>query len=301
MSEIVVPLDGSRFSERALEFASALADALHGRLNLIHVIEPPAVARARRGWLEGEHVEAHKYLEGVRGTLGELVATTTVRGGQAAAEIVRFADELPAELIVMATRGRGGFGRLMLGSVADKVVRGARVPVGLIRPDDGEPSRPIRLARLLLPLDGSECAERALPLALSLARQSGASIHLVRVIEPVWTKMIAADPTEMTYLSSEMIAEIEEALRVDARDYLSRVAERVRIAGVAVTWEAPAGRPATQIVRVADAEHADAIVLSTHGRGGIARVALGSVTQEVVYTSHTPLLVVPPEPAAPRG
>jgi nucleotide-binding universal stress UspA family protein len=303
MSEIVVPVDGSRFAEQALGFATLLARTLEGRLNLVHVVESSVIGALRAGWVESERAAGARYLDELRTRLAADVADVSValREGQAAEEILRFADEVRASLIVMATRGRGGIGRLMLGSVADKVVRGAHIPVGLVRPRDTNGTSATssdRLTRLLVPLDGSEIGERALPFAVQLAQRSGASLHLLRAIEPVWTTMVAADPTGMSYVSAEMIAEIEEALRVDAREYLEGVAKRVEAEGVSVTWETVYGRPATQIVRAAEESAADAIVISTHGRGGL-RVALGSVTQEVLNTSDKPMLVVPPG-AAPR-
>jgi nucleotide-binding universal stress UspA family protein len=191
----------------------------------------------------------------------------------------------------MSTHGRGGLGRLVFGSVADKVMRAATVPVVLVR-DDGKRS-PNGLRNLLVPLDGSELAEAMLPLAVEMARDSGAALHLIRVVEPFWTGQYVAYAPEAVYLSSEQIAELEAEAQAEARTYLDDTATGLRSQDIRVVWEVRVGKPADEIVRAAQTTDADLILMSSHGRGGLRRWAFGSVANEVLHRGIVPVMIMP--------
>ena len=100
---------------------------------------------------------------------------------------------------------------------------------------------------------------------------------------------------EMAYLPPEQTSELEEQMQSDARVYLGKVAHEIRKQDIRVVWEVRIGQPADEILRVVETTTADLILLSTHGRGGIRRWALGSVTDEVLHRGTTAILAIPPQ------
>lgn len=291
---IVVPLDGSESAEQALPLAKSLARAFRARLELVHVLADSAMLDLLSGLAIPDRHAAETYLRGVADRGGEdiIVGIETMRGNPAD-ELTQLTDDNPNTIVVMSTHGRGGLGRVMFGSVADKVMRAAAAPVVLTRSKMSgvEP----RLKTMLVPLDGSSLAEAALPLAVDLARDTDATISLVRVVEPFWTTARVADVPEATYLSPSQIAEVDQRGIMDARGYLDDVANDLRAKDVRVVWEVRVGRTPDEIVRVAETAAVDLIVMATHGLGGIRRWALGSVTNEVLHRCATPILIIPPK------
>jgi nucleotide-binding universal stress UspA family protein len=180
-------------------------------------------------------------------------------------------------------------GRLLLGSVADKIMRGARTPVILAR--DAVPI-PTRFTRLLVALDGSDLAEEALPVALELARASGATLRLTRVVTPFLQSFVSVAP-EAVMLSNDEIAEIDEHAMGEAGAYLQAVAARLREEGVTVEVDVRYGTARDELLRAAETYAPELLVAATHGRGGFRRWALGSVTTELVQRAPCPMLVVP--------
>lgn len=291
MANIIVPLDGSTLSEEALGLARQLATTLGGTLELVHVVEPVPLLDLL---VSDRYDEAERYLARVaEGVAGVVPVRIRVLDGDPVTELLRCAHQAPDAVIVMSTHGRGGLPRLLLGSVADKVVRGASVPVVVVRRAAEVASDHPR--RLLVPLDGSALAEATLPLAARLG-QEGAAIALVRVVAPQlpWSASrldggdaFAADPDTLDRLM--------EQARQDALADLQEVARDLRGRGLSVTWEVRFGRPSDEIVRAAETIGADLILMATHGAGGPRRWAFGSVTDEVLRRSDVAVLVIPPQ------
>lgn len=148
--------------------------------------------------------------------------------------------------------------------------------------------------RILLPLDGSPLAERALPHAIAQAECFGAELILLRVVEPIL-------PTE-TVVPREAIRRAEERIQALTQEYLERVAARVRERGIPVQTVTIEGFPRVQIVQFAEANHQiDLIVLCTRGRSGISRWLMGSVADRVVRGASIPVLLVRTAKAKTRG
>jgi nucleotide-binding universal stress UspA family protein len=294
MRKIIVALDGSELSERSLGLGQELARSFTGELVLVHVLEEPVLLDLVPSLVVPDRAAAEQYLCDLAARVdGSVAVRAAVLRGNATAELLRLAEEEPEAILAMSTHGRGGLGRLMYGSVADKVLRAAPVPVALVR--GTAPSGMTGLHNLLVPLDGSRLSEEVLPLAVDLTRQTGATLSLARVVEPFWHAPYVAYTPEAMYLDAEQLAEIETELLEDARGYLDQIAGELREQGVRVLWEVRLGRPADEIIRMAETTDADLLLLSTHGRGGIRRWALGSVTEEVLHRGITPLLVIPPK------
>jgi nucleotide-binding universal stress UspA family protein len=283
---VLLALDGSELAEYALPHAVAQADRFGAELVLLRVLEP--FPRAGILWQEDVDRAEKQAMDQSRAYLQEIAVTVQDRGlalestviqGQPGLAIVRFAEMNGMDLIVICTRGRSGFSRWLMGSVADRVVRGATVPVLLIPAGEIE----IMYKRILLPLDGSKLAERALPHAIAQAQGSGARLVLLRVAEtiPHAPGVTAAD-----------LERVRKQTIAWAQEYLERITEQVQEQGVQVESAIIEGRPNIEITRFSEANSIDLIVLSSRGRSGFSRWLMGSVADRVVRGATVPVLLV---------
>lgn len=293
MNRVILPLDGSKLSECALGLGQSLARAYGATLELTTVLTEPVLLDLLPGLMLPDRQAAEEYLTGIAQDVPDEIQTYTyaIRGNPTE-QLLRLTSNTADTMIVMSTHGRGGLGRVMYGSVADKVLRGSTVPIALVR--GGVEYDRAGISSILVPLDGSEIAEEALALAADLAERVDATVTLVRVVEPIWASTYGAF-TEASILASQQIQDVEDQLQAEARAYLDAMAKALRERGLRVGWEVRAGRPADEIMRAAETTSADLIVLSTHGRGGLKRFALGSVTNEVLHRGVTPVFAVPPK------
>lgn len=283
---VLVPLDGSELAEAALPYAKAIAEKTGAVLHLVRVVPIDAPP--------DEAAEAREYLSRLVGRLSDRVQLS-VRYGHPAAEIIDLAQELADPAIVMTTHGRGGVGRWLYGSVADRVVRGAGVPVLLIR--SGLPRRePAAVHSIMVPLDGSPLAEAALPYAIELARRFDAELHLVRVAEtPEVYALLRAHGQAAA--SGDVIAEIAQQMIDDASAYLGEVSERLRSEGIRVESHVLEGLAIEQLLAFERERQPDLVVMATHGRGGLSRVIFGSVAEHILREGNVPVMLIrPPEP-----
>jgi nucleotide-binding universal stress UspA family protein len=293
LRRILVTLDGSSFAEAALPPAVALAAKSGAQLRLLSV-DPPAWSAPDLDVPGMPASNTAAYLDVTRTRLEPVHAriSTSLREGFAAEEILIEARDFDPDLIVMATHGRGPVSRFWMGSVADRCVRAAHRPVLLVRPavpDAGPTGEPFSGHRVVVPLDGSDLAERALAPAMELARVLGSSIALLRVVQERAMYETALIPETQR----ENARMLERAQR-DAATYLWRVADRVAESGFLVTTEVPVAN------QIADAlvlhGGSDLLVIATHARTGLDRAFLGSVAGTVVRSATGPVLVLPPEP-----
>ena len=275
---ILVPLDGSPLAERALPFALSLVSAVSGRLIIAHV-EPPLPARgapvcdpavvAASLRDEGFSADSRVY----RAWLDE-VSEALLEG----------AREEEADLLAVSTHGRGGLTRWVLGSITDQLVRRATLPVLLVPPRCEVDWTNRRPEQILVSLDGSRLAEEAIEPATWLAEQLDAELLLVRALSPT---LHARYHHGRFVLSSADFAE-----REDAWHYLDDLAHRLRAAGRRVSIWVVEGSPAAAISNAARSEDMDLIAMTTHGRGGLGRVLMGSVTDAVLRRATVPILLV---------
>jgi nucleotide-binding universal stress UspA family protein len=290
---ILVPLDGSPFAEQALPWALCLARRAGATLDLVrgHVLY--ALTQPAAAWAPFDPVaeaecqqEERAYLDGIARRLtgaAPVAVRKALVDGFETEGIRKRVQEGRADLVVMATHGRGPLGRLFLGSVADVLVRETSVPVLLVRPRGAAPDLlpGPAAANILVPLDGSRLAEQALGPAADLARLLLAPCTLLRVLEP------AGIATES--------ASLEAARTAAALVYLETVADRLRGQDLVVqTRVAVAAHPAKAILGEARAQQGTVIALATHGRGGLTRVVLGSIADKVLQTAPGPVLVYRP-------
>jgi nucleotide-binding universal stress UspA family protein len=295
---ILVPLDGSPFSEYALPFALGLLDGERGRLRLVHVYSPGLPAAYLKShptfddrWeLEGRR-QVHDYLDELGRRLHEAGGITiekAVREGPIPEALQEEAVEADSDLLVMTTHGRGVLTRAWLGSVADALVRQVTVPILLVRPsEEREPvvETAARFRHILVPLDGSSLAESILDEVVPVAQAAGARFTLIRVVAPLVGPNRSGLPARA----------LPDAGRADASEYLEGVAERLRSDGlegdILVTEH---HQPPVAILAAVAERQPDLIAMATRGLGGWTRVAVGSVADKVIRGASVPVLLCRP-------
>jgi len=302
LQRIFIPLDGSRLPEQALAYGTTLARTTGAsiELALVHVPFPFTQADDQVGTRTRANESA--YLDHVVGVMRGVVPGVEVLGAHLDEPVIPALRERAAaygaDLIIMTSHGRTGFRRAWLGSVADAMIRDTNTPVLLLRSGRDAPllgTMAVPLRRLLLPLDGSAIAEQAIGAAPLVAQDPAATLLLMQVVAPVPLPggfetlpypipMFPPDPAATDQLIHGATQYLLR-LRDDVRARTGRVAE---VAGVFVEVTA-----AHAILAAAERHSADAIVMTTHGRGA-SRLLWGSVVDKVVRGTTLPLLVVRP-------
>jgi len=303
---IVVPLDGTRFAEAALPLAMGLARG-GGTLHLVTVVESPTspyeasfeVESWMNGWVREKRAERERYMADVAHRVEEATARKPLvefLDGEPGDALPAYAAQNDMDLVVMSTHGRGPFARAWLGSVADRVIRKGTVPVLLVRPNESDPEVVLASAgpfrKILVPLDGSQVAEAALhKAALEQLWGEGAEVtlfHVIGLLEPP----IGPEAVGASHFARNLV----EAQRKASEEYLNRVATRLTGWGcrvsVAVSEEPSAW---AGIVNFAHTNGYDLIAMATHGRGGAARMLIGSMADRVIRNATVPVLLFRPE------
>lgn len=300
---ILVPLDGSSFAEQALPLASRIAQRIDSklRLTLVHGLPSapidPAAAKLFTSIELATRKSERSYLRAIQARLrdgGTRLASAVTLTGKAGPALAQYVREMGIDLVVMSTHGRGGIRRAWLGSVADYLIRNLEVPVLLVRPRESEPglAPPAAWGQILVPLDGSPLAEAALGPAMVLARAWNAELALLQVVRPI---LLSADPSLPLPLPSAFDKELTTEWRTQAQDYLDDIVEKLHEQGIRATGAAALGwYAADSILEAARPERVAAIVIATHGRGGLRRLTLGSVADKVVRGADVPVLVYRP-------
>ncbi len=295
---VIVPLDTSPEAEIALPVAAALARHANGMLLLVSVIEAPSEFGV---WLHAEetidawvdhHIDVDQYLTRKAEGIDGVPVDTLVSTGNPSVEINTIAAEQAEPVIVMGSHARTGISRVSVGSVAASVIHDARCPVIVARePDDKDGGAALSgsVSRLLVALDGSEFAERALSAAQATLDGSGLELHLLRVVET--TKWYGTTVMEIDYAALSTYIEVEQEA---AEAYLDAQAKALEAAGHTVTWEIQSGSVADHITAAAKEFDAGMIVMSTHGRSGLGRILMGSVAERVIHDADRPVLLVNP-------
>jgi nucleotide-binding universal stress UspA family protein len=280
---ILVPTDYSAASERALETAAALATLFGAELTLLHVIEADAQPHpfpVPEGARKAERSRLDETVAGLRARM--LSASGLLREGTAWKEICASVAKVSADLVVVGSQGRHGLPRFVLGSVAERLVRLAPVPVLTVHPLSHVAVLAGGMGRfrhILAPTDFSEASQRGTEAAVNLAIELGAALTLVHVYEV---------PAYACYALDDVAAEVEARLGRDLDELLARVRARFpKAEGVVRQGAAWQG-----ILDVAEDLGADLIVLTTHGRHGVERALVGSVAEKVVRLSQVPVLTV---------
>ncbi len=287
---LLVTLDGSEFAEKVLPIASSLCQAYEAQLTLVSIIGARSAFQVRpntRAQLEAGRLEKETYLQGVVDRLSHngIPIDFAVGIGPVAETVNLLSRELDADMIILSTHGRSGVQQWVLGSIASKIIQLSATPILLIRPTaNGEMPSP-RFERLLVPLDGSEFAERVLPYVRAVDPSFDSIILLLSVPEI---------PEAATY---GVMADAVEALRLEAEKqakiYLSNVAAALEEEGLTVRTIVAGSEAAETIAAVGKGEDIDLIMMATHGRGGLDRVFVGSVAERLVRQVESPIFLLP--------
>jgi nucleotide-binding universal stress UspA family protein len=299
---ILLPVDGSTFSEHGLPVALDIARRAGAQLHIVQVHEsmqshlyPDGLTVYDESWDESLRTQEQEYMQSLALRCQERAGVsprTEVLEGPTAATLGSYAAEMGIDLIVMTTHGRGGISRAWVGSTADALVRRAAVPILLIRPKDQAVDWDHVAAprHILIPLDGSPLSESAIEPALALGSLSDARYTLLRVVLPIPFVMA---PSAAVPVFDETGARRSQA---ESELYLERTAERLRRRNVPVdTASVIHTTPALGVLDFAATHGIDAIAMATRGRGGWSRIALGSVADKVMRGSLLPTLLFRPK------
>lgn len=310
---IVVPIDGTPFSQHALPYALSLAQRTGAAVELTQVVATPAAGFDPFGVGVVDPTETEALRETATARLrglaeqaarrsGVAVSATVLSDGDTVAALVRHVRERRSDLVVMTTHDRSRLERWLLGRTAEQVTREVRVPVLLVRGHEELPTfEPLPSFRhVLVPLDGSPLASLVLPHVVALARATQARATLLAVIDPVLALGAAAlppadvGPGPVSVMEPASAGESETA----ATAVLDAAAEPLRNAGIPVDVQVSEdGQPARAILAEATRVGADVIAMSTHGRGALGRLVAGSVAEKVLHHALVPVLLYrPPSP-----
>jgi nucleotide-binding universal stress UspA family protein len=297
-TRMLIPLDGSKLAENVLPYARTFARALELRIDLLSVVDSMDFARTANAGhvrdfdplIEAAMQEGKRYLEGIARSFGGTKVGYAVEHGVADKIIIENGGGDKDTLIAMATRGRSGIHRWLMGSVAEKVLRGAINPLLLVRGDgEGKSEGEATLKSIVVPLDGSKLAESVLPRAVDLAKKLSLKIVLTRAYQIPLSAAYAG--AEAPYIPNQDA--LLNLIREEAGNYLEEKVNELQQNGIdKVSSILSVGSGADEIIELARSTPDNLIAMCTHGRSGVKRWALGSVTEKVVRHSGDPVLVV---------
>jgi len=287
---ILVPTDGSVGAETAAEHAFSLADAFDAQVTVLSVVDAGPVGDAVADRREALEQAARESVEAVaRNAADDLSVRTAVKRGRPYETIREYIDHAGIDLVTMGTHGRTGLDRLLLGSVAERVVRTSPVPVLTARADDGDAEGAVAggdstYESVLVPTDGSEAATAAVEHALAVAERYDATVHVLSVVD--MEALAGASSVGMS------VPDVAQDLEAEHETATETIADRCERRGIEVETRVEQGTPHRAIARYVDERGIDLVTMGTHGRTGLDRLLLGSVTDRVIRTSPVPVLTV---------
>jgi nucleotide-binding universal stress UspA family protein len=289
---LLVPLDGSEAARVALTYAASIPSK---SVRILTVLPGDDAGRGIADsdvevrWQSRDRSDADAYLTQAASELesqGRNVEVAVV-AGEPADWIIEYARD--ADMIIMTTHGYGAGRRLVYGSVADQISRCSPKPVMLIRGGERPiTARPVQ--RIVVPLDGSDRSEATLPAAAELANLLGVPVILVRVVdagEALRSAQVGGSP-------SAAYAGSIDSLRKAAAEYLESHAQELRNQSIAVSIKVLDGEPVAQLLNLV--EPGELLVMTSHGRGGVGRLMLGSVSEKLVRQAKCPVLLIRSQP-----
>ena len=288
---ILLPLDGSRLAEAAIPYGAELAARLGSELILFHVCakEHQPFKNMHQLYLREIVNGLERYMEKRFPRCEDWAVRSETVVGEAADAICEYAEKNNIRLIVMAAHGGSGLKYWAVGSVADKVVRAIDIPMLLIRVKEGRTieGKKRLINRVLLPLDGSDTSEIAVPYAGELAERLKASITLYQMAEE---RFFPSDFDGSAPLATNPVLAAEEK-RV--RAYLTGIERILRQKGIPVTHRVTQGvDAAAEILEQGEKTKADLVVMASRGRSKILRWVFGSVAHKILFEGDSPLLLV---------
>ena len=289
IERILCPTDFSDFSERAYDYGLSLARHYKAELYLLHVVRPVIIGYPEYAIPDSVNEFYGELREHAQDQLrefakvhaeGDVQAIVAVEEGVITESILDFARENSIDMIVMGTHGRRGFQRLTLGSVTERVLRRAGCPVLAVRRPahdfvaPGSKGEPVHLSKILLCSDFSECSDKALKYGLSLATEYQSELLLAHVLEHV-------PPVEQRETENARIIHLLEGKVPEEARSRYKIRPIVR-----------AGKAYEEIVKLAEEEQADLIVVGVRGRNILDLALFGSTTHRVLQLGPCPVLAI---------
>ena len=295
-TKILVPLDGSAVAEQVLPYVRTLAAGLKIPVELMGVVDVAELdshISAEKGRYLDNLIEdsvrcSGEYLKGVAQTFPRASVSFAVEEGRAAEVIIAKAVADKETLITMATHGRSGINRWLLGSVAEKVLRGSANPLLLVRAKaEAKAAGEATLKSIVVPLDGSEVAESVLPTVLEMAKRLNMEIVLFRACNVPYS--VFGGVRDHFAIVDELLG----AIKGEARDYLEKQTEELKKQGAnKVSYVLEQGTSADQIISLGRKTPDNLIAMCTHGWSGVKGWVLGGITETVVRHSGDPVLII---------
>jgi nucleotide-binding universal stress UspA family protein len=293
--KMLVLLDGSKLAEVVFTYAQELSARLNINLELLHVCSPQEAEQLPMRQVYIDHmaeVLQNKAIE-IRSKIGDQTPGIKAQGkvvvGYPAEEILKYTDENNIDLIMLSTHGRSGVRAWDIGNVANKVIRGSKVPLWIVPSELSEEIIYDKLPRrlIVIPLDGSAMSEAVLPHALTIAKQRG--------VEPDLVLVHVYNPDGMSITVNYEKIEAEEAKRLEAKNYLDSIIKRIGKEGIKARTEILTGDPAEAIIDFVKNNPAQLIAMATHGHAGLSRMIFGSATENILHLiKKTPIFLVKP-------
>jgi nucleotide-binding universal stress UspA family protein len=293
---MLIPLDGSKTAENVLPYGRILARAFQIPAELMEILDIAGMTSHVAGEkarhldtfvTEGER-SSEQYLQKIAGSFSDVNVRCTVEKGRPEDVIIEKAAADKTTLIAMATHGRSGMSRWLLGSIAEKVLRATTNSLLLVRANEKASTEGEAVLRsIIVPLDGSELAESVLPTAVKFARLLNIGMVLFRAYELPASAYYGRENYLPTY------EELKNRVKEQAQDYLDKRIEAIKADGVqTVSSVLSEGPGPNEIIDYARKSPNALITMCTHGRSGVKRWVLGSVTEKVVRHSGDPVLVM---------
>lgn len=305
--KILVPLDESKLAEKALPWAEEMAVHFGSKITLLN-----------SGTVEDtpRHDEVQVYLKKTAGDVEQGIkkafasraktkaeVTTAITGvagmlNNAAEEILDYADKQDMNMIIMATHGRTGITRWVLGDTANKVARAFSCPILLIRAKTEVPED-VHISKILVPLDGSKESETVLPYVEAIAGKLKPEIRLLNVVELLYH--VYAYPAAAGYGGDGIVRvpfnpEEMKPYKDAGHKYINGISAKLKEKGYKNTIEVRVGTPGEEIMEAEKESKPDLVIMSTHGHSGFGRLEHGSIADKVLHGGISPLLLVRPKP-----
>jgi universal stress protein A len=300
IERVLVPLDFSRASLKAIDYALALGSRFGAKLRFVHVLDydypPPTLAMMGAVIPDAESGQnAKRRLKDIakKYAIDLPAENLNVVTGRAYHEICKLACQLEVDLIAISTRGHTGLKHLFLGSTAERVVQHATCPVLVVRErerdflgSDGKSNHGIQLKKILAPLDFSACSLAGLEFAVRFASHWDAQLVLFHAV-PIHAFVPYGD------YGGRELPDITGYAQDVAKQEMKELISRLRTRGIKIEAAVELGSEAQEICDYARQHDVDLIITSTHGSTGLKHVLIGSIAEHIVRYAHCPVLVVP--------
>jgi nucleotide-binding universal stress UspA family protein len=291
ITHVLCAVDFSDFSRRAVDHAVALARWYRARLTILHVVPIRPTMELPPVPISGDDrermvAEVTRFLSQASPDLA--FETAVEEASSVPDEILRQAEALGADLLVVGSHGRSGFERLLLGSVTERIVHKAPCPTLVVprHAPDKDPHQTVQFRRILCPVDFSDTSTRALAYAKSLAEETAAHLTVLYVIEV---------PPELREHSFRDVIDVDRVRAAAEADCLHRLRQlfpdKAR-RDCRIETAVREGAAYHEILKRAADEHADLIVMGVRGRGAVDLLLFGSNTARVARAAECPVLII---------